>query len=67
MCVCVCVCVCVPYHIIHFWKHIYDFFLAHKIADALHYLHTSKPSISHSAMKPENIMLNEYNQAKLVT
>jgi serine/threonine protein kinase len=34
-----------------------------KIADALHYLHTNKPSISHSDINPENIMLNEHNQA----
>ncbi len=41
--------------------------IASQIADAMAYLHNSKPNrIEHRDLKPDNVMLTELNQAKII-
>ena len=41
--------------------------IATQIAEAMAYLHSSKPSrIEHRDLKPDNVMLTEHNQAKII-
>jgi serine/threonine protein kinase len=40
--------------------------IASQIAEAMAYLHTSNPRIEHRDLKPDNVMLTERNQAKII-
>jgi serine/threonine protein kinase len=40
--------------------------IATQIAEAMAYLHSSNPRIEHRDLKPDNVMLTERNQAKII-
>ena len=40
--------------------------MAQEIADGMAYLHTTKPRITHSDLKPANVMLDAHNTCKII-